>query len=328
MSEPNDLAEQFMRRVRSEWAAERNRQLLEAALARRILTAEQVQELQRAGGTSNVSEELVRRGWMSETQTAELRAELDLRTSEARPPAGLARYQLLERIGEGAVSVVHRAKDRVLDRPVAVKLLKESLLFQEAVRHRFLKEAQILARMDHPHIVRVYDSGEDAGRMFLVMELVDGAPLRRRLEQKAADLPAILRLIEKTARGVHHAHEHGIIHRDLKPDNILVTLSDEAKVADFGLAHLFLESDPTITRSGAVLGTPMYMAPEQVKGKVHEITERTDVYALGAILYHFLAGRPPHEGSSVADVYEKILRDEPPPIRGIDRGLELIALKA
>jgi tetratricopeptide (TPR) repeat protein/tRNA A-37 threonylcarbamoyl transferase component Bud32 len=327
MIEPSDRAEQFLRRIQSEWAEERNRQLIDAAVARQLLTPDQAQELLRAG-SANVADELLRRGWISRSQSSELCAELDRRALDPPPLAGLARYQLLDRIGEGAVSVVHRAKDRVLDRLVAVKLLKESLLLEESVRNRFLKEAQILARMDHPNIVRVYDSGEDGGRLYLVMELVDGAPLRRRLEEGRGDLATTLGLIEQVARGVHHAHEHGIIHRDLKPDNILVPKCGQAKVADFGLAHLIAESNPAVTRSGAILGTPMYMAPEQVKGKVHEITERTDVYALGAILYHFLSGRPPVEGTSVADVYEKILRDDPPPLDRSDRELDLIARKA
>src|SRR4029078_2595383 len=133
------------------------------------------------------------------------------------------------------------------------------------------------------------NSGREGARAYLVMELVDGEPLSKRLTTRPADRAGLVRLLEKVARAVHHAHEKGVIHRDLKPDNILVR-GDEVKVADFGLARL-TESSPALTRSGAVLGTPMYMAPEQIEGR--EVGVCTDVHALGVLLYEILTGRPP-----------------------------------
>jgi tetratricopeptide (TPR) repeat protein len=197
------------------------------------------------------------------------------------------------------------------------------------VRERFAREAQALARLDHPGVVKVFDAGGEGDKAYLVMELVPGEPLSKVLGSKALDRRRLLRLLEKVARGVHHAHEKGVVHRDLKPDNILVT-GDEPKVADFGLAHL-VESSPALTRSGAVLGTPMYMAPEQVEGG-RDITARTDVHALGVLLYEVLTGRTPHTGETLPEVYAKIARDEPEPPRRLDPSvpweLEAVALKA
>lgn len=310
-------------RVRSSIAGLRRRRLGDRAVAARLLTPGQLEEALREGG--DFGERLVARGWLTPSQLEELKASLD----SPEPVTGFGRYELLGVLGEGAMSVVHRARDRQLGRPVALKILRESLLSHPQVRERFMREAQALARLDHPGIVKVFDSGMDGGRAYLVMELVDGEALSKALAAKKLDRPARLRLLERVARAVHHAHEKGVIHRDLKPENILVT-GDEPKVADFGLARL-VESSPALTRSGAVLGTPMYMAPEQVEGG-REVTARTDVYALGALLYELLTGRPPHVGDSIPEVYGNISRLEAAPLRTLDPSvpweLDAIALKA
>jgi tetratricopeptide (TPR) repeat protein/tRNA A-37 threonylcarbamoyl transferase component Bud32 len=315
--------EDFLDRVRSSITGLRRRRLGDRAVAAKWITPSQLEEALADG--SDLGERLVARGWITRTQLDELKASLD--TPEAS--SGFARYELLGVLGEGAMSVVHRARDRQLGRPVAVKILRESLLGQPQAGERFTREAQALARLDHPGIVKVFDSGVDAGRAYLVMELVDGEPLSRVLAAKALDRPARLHLLEQAARAVHHAHEKGVVHRDLKPENILVT-GGRPKVADFGLARL-TESSPALTRSGAVLGTPMYMAPEQVGGG-RDVTPRTDVHALGAILYEMLTGRPPFVGDSIPEVYAKISRDEAAPPRRADPSvpweLDAIALKA
>jgi tetratricopeptide (TPR) repeat protein/tRNA A-37 threonylcarbamoyl transferase component Bud32 len=315
--------EDFLDRVRSSIAGVRRRRLGERAVAAKLVTPSQLDDALRDGG--DLGERLVARGWVTRSQLDELRASLDA----PEPVAGFSRYELQGVIGEGAMSVVHRALDRQLGRSVAVKVLRESLLTHPQVRERFEREAQALARLDHPGIVKVFDSGIDGGRAYLIMELVEGQPLSKVFAAKALARPDLLRLLEAVARAVHHAHEKGVVHRDLKPDNILVS-GTFAKVADFGLARL-AESSPALTRSGAVLGTPMYMAPEQVEGG-REVTARTDVYALGAVLYEALTGRTPHVGESLPEVYAKIAREDAPPPRRLDPSvpweLEAVALKA
>jgi len=313
----------FLDRVRSSISGLRRRRLGERALAAKVITPSQLEEILREEG--DLGERLLARGWVTRSQLDELKASLDA----AEPISGFSRYELVGVLGEGAMSVVHRARDRQLGRPVAVKILRESLLSHPVVSERFTREAQALARLDHPGIVKVFDSGMDSGRAYLVMELIEGEALSKALAAKKLDRNARVRLLEKVARAVQHAHEKGVIHRDLKPDNILVT-GELPKVADFGLARL-VESSPALTRSGAVLGTPMYMAPEQVEGG-REVTVRTDVYALGALLYEMLTGRPPHVGESIPEVYAKISREEAAPPRRLEPSvpweLDAIAVKA
>ena len=313
----------FLDRVRSSISGLRRRRLGDRALAAGFITPAQLEEALREEG--DLGPKLVARGWVTKSQLDELKASLDA----AEPVSGFSRYELVGVLGEGAMSVVHRARDRQLGRPVAVKILRESLLSHPVVSERFTREAQALARLDHPGIVKVFDSGMDSGRAYLVMELVEGEALSKALAAKKLDRSTRVRMLEQIARAVHHAHEKGVIHRDLKPENILVT-GDLPKVADFGLARL-VESSPALTRSGAVLGTPMYMAPEQVEGG-REVTVRTDVYALGALLYEMLTGRPPHVGESIPEVYAKISREEAAPPRRLEPSvpweLDAIALKA
>ncbi len=249
---------------------------------------------------------------------------------EPDEPAGTLRhrYEIREQAGEGATSVVYRAWDRELSRAVALKLFRESAGFSEVARQRFRREVQAAASLSHPNVVTVHDAGTESGRLYLVMEFVDGRPLVDRMKEATGDL---VRVLAKAARGVAAAHEKGIVHRDLKPANILVTASGEAKVGDFGLAHL-LVGGTDLTRSGSALGTPQYMAPEQVRGRSKEVTPRTDVYALGAILYEMLTGRPPHEAADVVELYHKIAEEDPVPpgkIRAsVPADLQTICLKA
>src|SRR5436190_7058324 len=207
----------------------------------------------------------------------------------------LTRYEFRERLGEGATAVVYRGWDRDLRRSVAIKVLNEFVGMSEVARQRFRREAQAAANLTHPNIVQVYDVGEEQGRLFLVMELVEGRPVAQLLQRGGAGEREIVILLEKAGRGVAAANAKGVVHRDLKPANILVTAAGEPKVADFGLAHL-VDSPAELTRTGASLGTPMYMSPEQAEGRAKDITPRTDVYALGAILYEALLGVPVHSG--------------------------------
>lgn len=239
------------------------------------------------------------------------------------------RYEILEELGRGGVSAVFRARDRKLGREVAVKVLQAHLETAPDARRRFEREWQAHARLHHPNLVTVHDAGEDGGRMYLVMELVRGRPLHEILRRHKYDPRGMAALLEKAARGVQIAHEAGIVHRDLKPSNLLVTEAGEPKVADFGLAHLLSHQSAAITGS-SIVGTPVYMSPEQAT--FGAITPATDVYALGAILYEIVTGRPPHSGASVSEILANVVHEDPPAPwlanPSAPRELGIIAMKA
>src|SRR6185295_821384 len=243
----------------------------------------------------------------------------------------LPRYDLQEALGEGASACVYRAWDRELQRPVALKILRATIGLNHLARQRFRREAQASASLAHPNVITLYDACEHEGVFYLVMELVEGVSFDTTLQQKHLGLPALVALLEKAARGVGAAHQRGIVHRDLKPANILVTLAGEPKVGDFGLAHV-ADAATELTRVGVALGTPSYMSPEQVEARRGDLSPRTDVYALGAILYQILTGRPPHLAPSIPELYAMILEEDPAPPHGLKAGLppdlELVALKA
>jgi len=304
-------------------------------LERKLVTREQLaqcREEQRRtridGLAPTLGQLLIRREWVKVDQLVRLVAD-----EKERAPAlpDLSRYEIREPLGEGTSAVVHRAWDRQLNRPVAIKILRDAMVMSVLARQRFQREAQAAAGLSHPNIVTVHDAGEAAGRPYLVMELVEGRPLNEILKAGASDERTLLELLEKVARGLECAHAKGIVHRDLKPANILVTPAGEPKLGDFGLAHL-VDSQTELTRAGAALGTPMYMSPEQVRGDSRSISPRTDVYALGAVLYEAVLGQPPHLGDSVQEIFSRIEREEPPVPRElrpkISRDLETIILKA
>src|SRR5262245_21463220 len=213
----------------------------------------------------------------------------------------LPRYQREKSLGEGTSAIVFGAQDLELHRPVAIKLRREAVGFSELARERFRREAQSAAGLSHPNVVTVYDAGEVQGQLYLVMERIDGRSLADLFRQGERDERRIVALLQKAARGVAAAHAQGIVHRDLKPANILLSSTGEPKVGDFGLAHL-MSSNADLTKSGSTLGTPLYMAPEQVLGRTEDITPRTDVYGLGAILYEGMTGRPVHSGSTIQEI--------------------------
>ncbi|HVR85059.1 MAG TPA: serine/threonine-protein kinase, partial [Planctomycetota bacterium] len=271
---------------------------------------------------------LVERGFLTREALAGLLA-------EAEPaPSGfpsLPRFEIRQRIGEGASAIVYAAWDRQLHRLVALKVLRESIGLSDLARERFRREAQASAGLAHPHVVTVYDAGEANGHFYLVMELVEGRPFSEVLKEGKLPLDEALRLLVRVAQGVSAAHEKGIVHRDLKPANLLVTPSGAPKVSDFGLAHVVGDRSE-LTRTGTTLGTPLYMSPEQVEGRSKEVTPRTDVYALGAILYEILTGRPPHQGEVTMELYRSIVHDSVISPRklnpAVSRELEAITLKA
>jgi serine/threonine-protein kinase len=236
------------------------------------------------------------------------------------PRRRLRQYALVKEIGHGASGRIWKAWDAALGRWVAVKRLREDA--PEEFRARFHREAQSAARARHPHLVTVHEVGEADGRPFLVMEFVDGRPF----DPAAGPLDACVRLLAAAARAVDAAHAAGVIHRDLKPANLLVDARGEPRVVDFGVARLADAVSP-LTQTGDAIGTPAYMAPEQVDGSPGQAGPWTDVYALGAMLYEVLTRRPPHIATGVGGLYQKILHEDPRVPRG-PRQLAAVCLKA
>ncbi len=249
----------------------------------------------------------------------------------SRVPRSLGPYDLLEELGHGGMGVVYRARHMHLGTLRAVKVLIAGEHASVESIMRFQREAAAVARMGkHPNIVSVHDLGEERGIAWYAMEYVEGKSLRDRLKERAYRPEEAARLVEKVARALHYAHGHGIVHRDVKPENVVVREDGDPQVMDFGLAR-DVESNARISVVGAAMGTPNYMAPEQVEGRHQECDARTDVYSLGATLYEILTGAFAHPGHAVAQVFEHIRRgDIVPPRRlrpDVPRDLETICLK-
>jgi serine/threonine-protein kinase len=241
-------------------------------------------------------------------------------------------YQVVGVLGEGGMGVVYRAWQSAAGRYVALKMIRDGELATPRERHRFQTEAEKLAELDHPHIVPVYGVGEHQGQPFFSMKLIEGGSLENRADHRTEDWQEVARLMEKVAWAVHHAHQRGILHRDLKPANILLDELGEPYVADLGLAKRFQDLEG-LTQSGYLVGTPRYMAPEQTEGR-KSLSTAADTYALGAILYALLAGKPPFpkaEGVSMLEILFQVRIDEPVRPRYLRReipaDLETICLK-
>jgi eukaryotic-like serine/threonine-protein kinase len=241
-----------------------------------------------------------------------------------------AGYEILGELGRGGMGVVFKAQQAALNRMVALKVVKAGRLASEAELIRFQNEAEAVAQLDHPHIVPIYEVGECRGQHFFSMKLISGTSLDRRAEHFASDPRATAKLVAVVAKAVHHAHQRGILHRDLKPANVLVDEMGEPHVTDFGLAKR-LEGSQEATHSGALLGTPSYMSPEQASGSRGAISTATDVYGLGTILYALLAGRAPFAGTTLVDTLEMVRNQSPeaPSVLNshVPRDLEVICLK-
>ena len=219
-------------------------------------------------------------------------------------------YKILGELGRGGMGTVYKAWQVRLKRVVALKVIPAAAYADPGAAARFQAEAEAAARLQHPNIVPVFEVGEHEGMGYLVLQYQPGGGLDRRLADMLQDPNDSARLIETLARAIHHAHQHGIVHRDLKPANVLLTEDGTPKISDFGLAKL-LERDDGLTQVGDILGTPSYMAPEQIRGSSDRITAATDVYALGAILYEMLTGRPPFKGTTPLSTMEQVATIEP-----------------
>lgn len=245
-------------------------------------------------------------------------------------PRTFGDYELLEELGRGGMGVVYRARQVSLGRIVALKLMLRGELATADDLARFRSEAQAAARLDHPHIVRVLEVGEHAGQPYFTMQYIGGTTLSRRLADGPLPPREAAELLLPVCQAIDFAHGQGVLHRDLKPSNILIDEQGRPHVSDFGLAKR-VEGDARLTRTGAILGTPAYMPPEQAAGARGKLTPASDVYSLGAILYQMLTGRPPLEAASPMDTLLLVLEQEPLPPRLVnpraDRELELMAVK-
>ncbi|MFZ0917209.1 MAG: protein kinase [Candidatus Udaeobacter sp.] len=242
----------------------------------------------------------------------------------------LGDYELLEEVGRGGQGVVFRARQKSLNRTVALKVISLGQWASEAHLKRFRREAEAAANLDHPNIVPIYEVGERDGSCYFSMQFVEGGQLDDVVRRKPMSIRKAAELIAKMARTVHYAHEHGILHRDIKPGNILLDQKGEPHLTDFGLARL-VETESTMTRTLEVMGTPSYMAPEQAVGNNAGVSSATDVYGLGAVFYQLLTDHPPFAGGTTFETIKLLLGTEPrqPRLwnRKIDRELSTICLK-
>jgi eukaryotic-like serine/threonine-protein kinase len=256
-------------------------------------------------------------------------AEADAPTA-APPLPDVAGYEILQVIGHGGMGVVYKARQIGLNRIVALKMVLAGANASPHSLARFRAEAEAVAQLAHPNIVQIYEIGEREGCPYLALEFVPGGSLERRLDGTPVGAAQAAELVLALARAVQHAHQRGIVHRDLKPANVLLLADGTPKIADFGLAKR-ADADYTHTQTGAILGSPSYMAPEQAAGATDKIGPATDIYALGVILYELLTGRPPFKGATVIETMEQVREHDPPPPRTLQpktpRDLEIICLK-
>jgi serine/threonine-protein kinase len=248
----------------------------------------------------------------------------------SRPMSSFGDYEVIEELGRGGMGVVYKARHARFQRLVALKMILAGEHASREQTERFLAEARAVARLQHANIVQIHEIGSHDGSPFFSLEYVEGGNLAAKLKESAPSDMEAARLVELLARAVHYAHGRGIVHRDLKPSNILLTPDGIPKIADFGLAKV-LSDQSGVTQTGAILGTPSYMAPEQAAGKAREIGPACDVYALGAILYELLTGRPPFRGATALETMRQVEEQppEPPHLHNprVDRALEAICLK-
>lgn len=249
---------------------------------------------------------------------------------EAAAGTQLGEYELLDELGRGGMGVVYKARQASLERTVALKMFSRASAPTAADVARFRAEAEAAARLDHPAIVPIYEVGQHDSQPYFTMKFVAGTTLAERLAGGPMAPREAAALLAPIARAVHFAHQRGVLHRDLKPSNILIDEEGRPHVSDFGLAKR-VESDEALTLSGAVLGTPSYMAPEQAAGTRGKLGPAADVYSLGAILYQMLTGRPPFQAATPMETLLSVLEQEPLPPRLLnpraDRELEMVALK-
>jgi serine/threonine-protein kinase len=292
-------------------------------------------ELEGLWAAAWIAEAVARADEAESEKTASLGSPIGPRgPADAGPPTLFGGCEVLEELGRGGMGVVYRARQPGLGRVVALKrLLRGDAAGPQDVA-RFRAEAEAAARLDHPHIVPVYTVDAHAGEPFFLMKFIAGTTLAKRLAEGPMPAQEAAELLAQVSRAVHYAHQHGVLHRDLKPSNILIDSEGRPHVSDFGLAKQ-LGAGASLTQTGAIIGTPSYMAPEQAQPRpgdpARAIGPASDVYSLGAILYHMLTGRPPFQAASPLDTILLVLEQDPLPPRALNPkappDLEMVTLR-
>lgn len=289
-------------------SSHRDQDLQRAVLRAGLATEEQIQSCRKlqaklAGERKYLSllELLVRKGILSPDQ-ARLLQDGD------SPMTRIPGYQILEKLGQGSMGVVYKARQLSMNRVVAVKVLKEKLKTNEEFLSRFRREAEMAGQLSSNHVVLAIDAGEADGQFFFVMEYVEGPTVKDELERgRVFSESDALDIMLQVAEGLEHAHKRGLVHRDMKPDNIILTPDGTAKLADLGLARPTTDQSLADAEEGLAIGTPYYIAPEQIRGQ-KDVDARADIYSLGATFYHMLTGRVPFSGSTSREVMLAHLR--------------------
>ena len=239
-------------------------------------------------------------------------------------------YELIEELARGGMGVIYKARQGSLNRIVALKMILRGRLATPADVLRFRREAEAAANLQHPNIVAIHEIGQHEGQHYFSMDYVAGRNLADLMDGKPLPAQQAARYVRIIAEAVHFAHRRGTLHRDLKPQNVLIDEHDRPRITDFGLAKL-MDEESQLTLSGEVMGSPSYMAPEQAAGRQEQVGPQTDVYALGAILYELLAGRPPFSAPTAMATMRQVMEAEPAPPRtfspGVPADVETICLK-
>jgi serine/threonine-protein kinase len=288
-------------------------------------------EFRKLWAAVQIAEEFARPGNLSQNRTmVRPKPEPAAAPAAADFPRPFGDFELLSELGRGGMGVVYKARQKSLNRIVALKMILRGELASTADLARFRGEAEAAARLDHPNIVAVHGFDECDGQAFFSMQYVEGTTLAQRVAAGPLPPREAAGLVAAVARAVHHAHQNGILHRDLKPGNVLLDREGRPHVSDFGLAKR-VAGGASLTGSGAIVGTPSYMAPEQISRSHGMLGPASDVYSLGVILYELLTGRPPFQAATPVDTLMLVLEQEPVPPRflnpGVDRELEVICLK-
>lgn len=290
-------------------------QLTRLVVERKLCTAGEVElvlselrTLAEKGTAPSLAESLVQRGYLTGTQLTRLSRAMD-EDSMYRPAQQIPGFQVLSKLGQGAMAVVFKAKQLSLDRNVAIKVLPKRLSDNKEFVERFYREGRAAARLNHPNIVQAYDVGEASGYHYFVMEYIDGQTVYDMLvDGRPMKEAEALQIIIQAAYALEHAHAQGFIHRDVKPKNIMITKAGDVKLADMGLAREVSDFATATAEAGRAYGTPYYISPEQIRGEIH-IDYRADTYALGATFYHMVAGKVPFDGTTPSAVMHKHLKE-------------------